>query len=244
MLQFTTALRKILYNLILSSFIIFIYIIVPQDVSAQPFQCGTVGHDLQSSQTKLTDFGFYLNTQNPAPCSGNVTTWEYCYYQPDASLRMSLNVDAAFQVPFGIYRLNGSKISDIFLISISNSNIGTGPFTCQTFNMSSVTTIQKDDIIGACIHDAVTGNSNAARAEAHLNLAGDNADGYSVHTADTSNRRCDKGIYNNKVVTVPASVSESVLTNRNSTILHLFAHIGKYTPIECYCSGNYYGVYY
>ena len=199
---------------------------MPQDVSAQPFQCGTVGHDLQSSQTKLTNLRFYLNTQNPAPCSGIVTTWEYCYYQPDSSLTVN-----EFQVPFGIYRLNGSNyqlVSEIVLISISSSNIGTSPFTCQTFNTSSVTTIQKDDIIGACIHDAVTGNSNAARAEAHLNLAGDNADGYSVHTADTSNRRCDKGINNNEIVTVPASVSESVLTNRNSTILHLFAHIGKY----------------
>ena len=217
---------------------------MPQDVSAQPFQCGIVGHN-QSSQTKLTDLGFYLNTQNPAPCSGNVTTWEYCYYQPDASLRVTQNskVDA-FRVPFGIYRLNGSNyqlVSEIVLISISKDDIGTSPFTCQTFNTSSVTTIQKDDIIGACIHDAVTGTGMAATAEAHLNLAGDNADGYSVLTANTSNNRCNTvntgnpPNNNNDMVTVPASVSESVLTNRNSTILHLFAHIGKYTPIESYC---------
>ena len=186
-----------------------------QNVRAQPTQCGTFGHELQSSQTRLTNFQFYLNTQYPAPCSGNVTTWEYCYYNP--------NVQAdEYQAAFGIYRLDGSNyqlVSQMLRIIISNTNIGSNPFTCRTLTTPSVTTIQQGDVLGACVHDVRARNDR----EAHLNIVGNNSIGYSIQVADTSNRRCNSG----NAVSAPNSVSEDDLSSRNSTVLHLYANIGE-----------------
>ena len=190
---------------------------VQNHVSAQPTQCGTVGHDLQSSQTRLTDLRFYLNSQNPAPCSGNVTTWRYCYYSPDVTA-------TEYRAPFGIYRLDGSDyelVSEMFFITIPDDDIGSNSFTCRTFT-APVTAIQNGDVVGACVHDVIRGNFGGTRA--HLNLAGGNANGYSVQFADTSNSRCNRGVD----VSVPNSVSQDVLLSLSSTVLHLYADIGEY----------------
>ena len=164
---------------------LFLLTVSQNHVSAQPTQCGTVGHNLQSQQNRLTDLRFYLNTQYPAPCSGNVITWEYCYYSP------STEADE-YVASFGIYRFTGSSydlVSGMFFIVISVGDIGSGAFTCRTFTPSSVTTIQQGDVVGACVHDVRAMNDG----EAHLNLVGNNATGYSMQFADTSNSRCNSG---------------------------------------------------
>ena len=185
-----------------------------RSVVSQPPQCGTVGCELQEAQTKLTNLAFYLNTLNPAPCSGNVTTWEYCYYQPD--------VDAdEYMAPFGIYRLNGSNyelISEMFLIIISEDDIGSDSFTCQTIT-TPVAAIQEGDVVGTCVHDLDRDDNE----QSSLNLAGRNARGYSVQFADTSSDRCNT----DSQVTVPNLVSKGDLSPRNSTVLHLYANIGE-----------------
>ena len=187
-------------------------------VSAQPTQCGTVGHNLQSQQNKLTIFQFYLNTQYPAPCSGNVATWRYCYYSPDVTAR-------DYMATFGVYRLTGSDyvlVSEIFSISVGDIGSSSESFTCQTFTTpsDSVTTIQQGDVVGACVLDVRISNDR----EAHLNLVGNNATGYSMQFADTSNNRCNSG----NAVSVPKSVSQDALSSLNSTVLHLYANIGEH----------------
>ena len=179
--------------------------------------CGAVGHSDQTEHTRLTDLRFYLNTQSFAPCSGNVTTWEYCYYQP--------NVTAVkYWASFGIYRLIGSDyrlVSDRFRIIIQDDDIGSNSLTCRTFT-TPVTAIIEGDVVGACVHDVITGILGGSRAQ--INLAGDNAPGNSIQFADTSNGRCQTGVD----VSVPNRVSEADLSSRSSTVLHLYTNIGKY----------------
>ena len=177
--------------------------------------CGAVGHSDQTEHTRLTELQFYLNTQSFAPCNGNVTTWEYCYYQPDV-------IAGEYWASFGIYRLNGSDyqlVSDRFRIIIQDDDIGSNSLTCRTFT-TPVTAIIEGDVVGACVHDVI----RLSDLRAQINLVGDNAAGNSIQFADTSNDRCETGFD----VAVPNRVSESDLSSRSSTVLHLYANIGKY----------------
>ena len=190
---------------------------VSEFAACAQLQCGAVGHDVQASQSMLTNLRFYLNTQNPAPCSGNVTTWEYCYYQPDVTAR-------EYWASFGIYKLvesNYQLASDKFRIIIPNNEIGSSSFTCRTFTTPSVTTIQQGDVVGACVHDV--SRSNDARAP--INLAGRSTADYSLLEVPVNGMdgTCNDGFD----VAVPGSVSTDDLRDSPSTILHLYALIGE-----------------
>ena len=168
----------------------------------------------------LTNLRFYLNTQNPAPCSGNVTTWEYCYYSPSTE-------GDEYWASFGIYKLvesNYQLVSDKFRIIIPNNEIGSSSFTCRTFTTPSVTTIQQGDVVGACIHDVI----RSSDARAAINLAGRSTADYSLLEVPVNGR--DGTCNDDFDVAVPGSVSTDDLRDSPSTILHLYALIG-----ECAC---------
>ena len=42
--------------------------------------CGSVGNNDERALGSVDALRFYLNTGNPAPCSGNITMWRVCYY--------------------------------------------------------------------------------------------------------------------------------------------------------------------
>lgn len=201
-----------------------------QNVSAQTMECGTIGHDLQTQQTILTNLRFYLNTQNPAPCSGNVTTWEYCYYHPDVTAD-------EYWAPIGVYRLNSegtmyeqvstltSRFSTVTTIMIEKDDLGEDFFTCATFITPRIT-IQQGDVLGTCVHDV----RPDLDTRAHINLAGNiNAAGYSLKHIPVSGRdgTCNDG----NTIRVPDSVSTGNLLDTPSTVLHLYAQIGKNNEI-------------
>ena len=170
----------------------------------------------------LTNLRFYLNTLNPAPCSGNVTTWEYCYYSPSTE-------GDEYWASFGIYKLvesNYQLVSDKFRIIIPNDEIGSSSFTCRTFTTPPVITIQQGDVVGACVHDVIRGSFGGTRAQ--INLAGRSTADYSLLEVpvDGMDGTCNDG--NN--VAVPDMVSTDDLSDSLSTILHLYAQIG-----ECAC---------
>ena len=48
--------------------------------------CGSIGNNNETPASVDTDMMFYLNTANPAPCAGNITSWRVCYYGPNDNL--------------------------------------------------------------------------------------------------------------------------------------------------------------
>ena len=44
--------------------------------------------------------GLYIDVDHPAPCSGELTAWHYCYYEPFATRRIT------YTVQLGVWRLN------------------------------------------------------------------------------------------------------------------------------------------
>ena len=111
---------------------------------------------------------FYLNTANPAPCTGNITSWTVCYYGPDV-----VNNVGKYWATYALYRRMGSdsnaryvRVSEMFraqrtaeiYVGVSNAGINgkiaQGGFNCYTDALdvgASPLTVQAEDILGACV---------------------------------------------------------------------------------------------
>ena len=50
---------------------------------AQQDTCGPIGNSDVTAATPSRARRFYLNSADPAPCTGNITSWRVCYYGPD-----------------------------------------------------------------------------------------------------------------------------------------------------------------
>ena len=51
--------------------------------SAQQGRCGTIGNSDETAATLSRAQLFYLDTEHPATCTGNITSWRVCYYGPE-----------------------------------------------------------------------------------------------------------------------------------------------------------------
>ena len=88
-----------------------LFIIVLCLISAQQEQCrGPIGsNNAETVSTPSSTQLFYLNTANPAPCTGSVMSWRVCYYGPDASAINSISL-VNYWATYAVYRGMGSGI--------------------------------------------------------------------------------------------------------------------------------------
>ena len=179
---------------------------------------------------------FYLNTANPAPCTGIITSWRVCYYQPvDRTLLKT------YVATYAVYRKTGSgvaeqyqRVSDVYravrvtraLFSIVANR--TGPvdgeildgFVCYNDLVdvgSSPLTVQAGDVLGACVFDPTelgrfTNNP--------LDIVGE-VNGESLLTMASIAAGCN-------VHSLPFTIPVSQLTVINARRLHLYANIGMF----------------
>ena len=201
-------------------------------VSAQQEQCGSnsIGNSNETAGTASRAQMFYLNTANPAPCTGNVTSWRVCYYGPD-----SVNRIGSYWATYAVYRRMGSsvrymRVSEIFrairtienFVSASpivDGEIIQGGFNCYDDSIDigdSPLTIQAGDILGACIFNP-DGDIPFIVARLPLDVVGE-ASGDSLLQMGTTG--CSRA-------NIPSDVSTNQLSTVNSRRLHIYANIGK-----------------
>ena len=84
--------------------------------SAQQERCGSIGESTELAGTASRAQMFYLDTANPASCTGNITSWRVCYYGPD-----SVNDRGSYWATYAVYRRTGSgnnnnygRVSEVF----------------------------------------------------------------------------------------------------------------------------------
>ncbi len=133
---------------------------------SQPFDCGDIGNPLARGQnavrrsvsTTQVSAAFYLDTNNSASCSGNVTRWRYCYFPPQSDL------DAPPTVQFAVYRLNQTgngydRVSRVYT-TIGDDDID-ATIDCQILQLSQnqFAQVQTGDVIGACIFRSTSNSS-------------------------------------------------------------------------------------
>ena len=185
--------------------------------------CGSVGHKstvkYQAIPLRDDNDQFYLNSDSPSTCSGNVSSWRYCYYTPT-------DPDHSYQIPFAVYRkidLMYRRISNVFVIDISGTSDVNNGFVCGMFSTPTAATIEIGDVIGTCI--SYEGQSST------LSLVGGiNTTGPGKLLTTTENIACDNRKKKKKSrvrYKTPATVSPNSLTEIPSSILHLSAEICK-----------------
>ena len=178
---------------------------------------------------------FYLDTANPAPCTGNVTSWRVCYYGPD-----SVNNRGTYWATYVVYQRTRSgnsvrygRVSEMFrairaisvftTAPIVDGEIAQGGFNCYTDSIdvgSSPLTIQAGDILGVCVFDPeddrnFLGSISVARLP--LDVVGE-ASGGTLLQMDTSG--CSR-------TDIPSDIPASQLSTINSRRLHIYANVGK-----------------
>lgn len=188
--------------------------------------CGAVGTDL-GEQTVRRAEALYLNTQNPAFCDGNITSFRYCNYEPEPSRFVTI---ITFEAIFAIYRPLGNgtytAVSQTFTVGGRGDALNLGSydsddeewqnsFGCGQLDLNNPVTVQAGDVIGACIFNS------PIFGVVELDIVGNTGDSndYLISTDITD---CDDEA-------VPPSVS--ALSQTDSVVLHIDADIGKIIKI-------------
>ena len=71
----------------------------------------TVG-ELEVESEPNTEPGLYIDPDNPSPCTGQLTGWRYCYYEPESGNRVRINFQFhvwRFDVDDNTYRKVGQS---------------------------------------------------------------------------------------------------------------------------------------
>lgn len=107
----------------------------------------TVGDgELEVESTANTVPGLYIDSDNPSPCTGQLTGWRYCYYEPDSGNRVTTNVQ------LHVWRLD---LNDNAYIKVGQSDDSIRPrprgrFRCRNVNLddNEYIDIKKGDVLG------------------------------------------------------------------------------------------------
>jgi hypothetical protein len=225
--------------------------------SAQQERCGSIGESNEIAGTPSRAQMFYLDTANPANCTGNIISWRVCYYGPN-----NVSAIGSYWATYAIYRRTGSgnnirheRVSQIFratrtvsgLMGESNidGEIVQGGFNCYTDSIdvgNSSLTIQAGDILGACVFDPNDDRINIPLvgsmvivARLPLDVVGE-VNGESLLQMGTDG--CSR-------TNIPSDISTSQLSTANSRRLHIYANIGKLdAAIDPCMSEHNYGIDY
>lgn len=183
---------------------------------SQPQCPRPIGTNVETQFTAARDRRFYLNTDHPAPCSGTIDRFNYCYYQPTGTIRNSYRYHTVVAVYRRMTYNNGSiyyqRISSSFNINRSGNQVrGIQDYDCHNMNVNNFE-IEAGDVVGVCIFDP----NNVDRERRQLDVVGEARDYSLMQMNDVSG--CERR-------TLPSRVLESQLSVINSRILHLYATI-------------------
>ena len=205
--------------------------------SAQQEHCGSIGNDNEMAATLSRSQFFYLNTANPANCTGNVISWRVCYYGPEI-----IDVQGSYWATYAVYRRVRSqtedesitlytRVSEIFrairtvsrLTNVLNvdGEIEQSGFNCYTDSIDvgeSPLTIQAGDILGACVFNPEDMQSPPVVNRFPLHVVGETSTGETLLQMDTAG--CSREA-------IPSDISSNQLSILNSRRLHIYANIGK-----------------
>ena len=202
--------------------------LVSSVVSAQNTQCGSVGNSDQRELNGRTDRRFYLDVDNPATCTGTVTSWRVCYYGPN-DLRTG-----SYWATYAVYRRMGSsgneryeRVSQMFsAVRATSSLLGNDEvdglvqednYVCYDDLINSgdsPVTIQFGDVMGACVFNPSNAPGNNRR---QLDIVGQTGGSSLLEMSDDG---CT-------VEAIPSNIPTNQLSNSNNRRLHLFANIGN-----------------
>ena len=166
-----------------------------------------IGTNNERNFTPVRYWRFYLNTADPAPCNGTINSWRYCFYNPG-----SINNGHEYKTTFAVYREVGTDYQKVMSSETTVSWHGRDMHRSQNFNCYNVSVdgfiVQAGDLVAACIYNP----SGLAR---QFDLDGRSVSG---SLKQTFINQCNQN-------SLPSAVSDNLLSNENSRVLHLYATI-------------------
>ena len=202
----------------------------------------TIGNSDNRAVSRRSDRRFYLDVNNPASCTGTITSWTVCYYG-STQLRFS-----SYWATYAVYRRNVTAggderyervsgiLSAVRSAQFVSDPLGTdgriqdGGFMCYVDRTSdSPLTIQTGDIIGACVFDPRDAGGFSRR---QLDVVGQ-VSGESLLEVGLSNNLCTLNV-------IPPMILRDDLENRNNRRLHIYANIepGKASNLDTLVSNK------
>ena len=174
-----------------------------------------------------------MNTDNPAPCAGNITSWRICYYGPSS---VNQNSFISYMSTYAVYRRMGSggdvryqRVSDAFRATATTSRLADidsngivdsiiqeNGFNCydDTNDINMSVPVQAGDLVGVCIFSPEDGSFFTRN---QLNVVG-NGGGESLLQMNN--------VGGCSVDSLPSSIQADDLTTVNNRRLHIYANIG------------------
>ena len=197
--------------------------------------CGTIGSSNIQPLSVETDRRFYLNTADPAPCAGNITSWRICYYGPSS---VNQNSRVSYTSTYAVYRQTGSgedlryeRVGDTFRAIVTTTSLGSDDpsrsiidaiilqngFNCfnDTNSLNVPLSVQAGDFVGACIFDPSDVPFSLFRDQ--LDFVGRGGEGSLLEMDNVDGCSLDS---------LPSSVQAQDLSTVNNRRLHIYANIG------------------
>ena len=171
------------------------------------FDCGLT-QVIETEYTEATESMIYLNLNNPAQCFGTISSYQYCHYP------ITRSGGVRFHAILAVFRMMGDSYQPVSGSNIVLEERDSLPFTCDTSTLTTSVEIQPGDVLGACV-----GRESSGGNRRQLNLAGDNANGFSVSGVSVS--VCDPDNLQDLTALVPS------LVDMPGRILHLTAEFSK-----------------
>ena len=195
--------------------------------------CGPIGNNNETQVTPSRARSFYLNAANPAPCTGNITSWRVCYYGPN-----NVYLYNSFWATYAVYREMGTgddvryeRVSRLFtthrvrtLFQLADEEVTAGGFNCYNDTLDSISplTIRSGDILGVCVFDP---DSDDVLFGRQLDVVGE-VSGQSVLQMGTSGCTTEA---------IPSNIPANQLSNLSSMRVHVYANIGKNRHLHDLC---------
>ena len=192
--------------------------------------CGSIGNSNEKALSAERSRSFYLNTANPALCTGNITSWRVCYYGPNQTL--DEDDHPTYWATYAVYRRMDSgadefyeRVSQLFsaikatsnLVQTDRNGITDGiiqqGFNCYNDSVPTPLTVQAGDVLGACVFNPTDGNFFT---RIQLDVVG-RVNGESLLRMGSD--ECS-------TTALPTSIQASQLSTVDSRRLHLYAYIG------------------
>lgn len=145
--------------------------------------------------------GLYLDTNNPAPCGGELTEWSLCYYRVLARRQ--------YQVELQVWRESTTN-NEYTLVGSSAQTVTTrfldDAFVCRRYSLlqSDSIPVQQGDIVGVYLEEHTRGNSALGV------VATSNVQGSVLHHTEQ----------------VPSTLQLSELSRVDGVKMHISANIG------------------
>ena len=177
---------------------------------------------LGSTEVTETNFldigGQYLDFGHPAPCTGNLTAWHFCYYAADISLDFLGRV-RDYVVEFRVWRtVDGNTFNRVhdhrITMAIAPPSNGQ-TLICETATLSTPLEVLTNDILGVYVF-----TTNTLGRPLHI-IARDTSD-FGVRFDTRDNGSPDFIPFNSETVNI------NDLENRTTLGLHLYADIGQF----------------